>query len=65
VTVKTIDPRIITGQAFLPTPPHFVRKTKTIDVEPSTIEEFSILLEIGKLLGETGMPNLKKPNLDI
>jgi len=61
ITVTTIDSKIVIGKEMIPKPPHFVRKDKTLAVEPSTIEEYEILLEIGKLVGEKGMPPLSLP----
>ena len=58
VTVKTIEPEIIIGNELLPSLPHMVRKYKKITVEPSTIEEYEILIEIGKRIGEKDMPQL-------
>jgi len=62
VSIKTIEPKVIVGMELFPSPPHFVRNNKTIAMEPSTIEEFEILLEIGKLIGEKDMPALNLPN---
>jgi hypothetical protein len=39
-----------------------VRRDKTLTVEPSTIEEYEILLKIGNLVGEKNMPSLILPN---
>lgn len=61
VEIITIDPKIIAGKHLLPSGPHFTRELKFIDVPPSTIEEYEILLLIGKSLGQKGMPELKKP----
>jgi hypothetical protein len=61
VSIKTIEPRVIIGRECLPKPPHFVRKDKFLAVEPSTIEEYEILLRIGELVGEKNMPQLKLP----
>lgn len=61
VSILTIEPEVIIGKNFFPTPPHFMRRDKTLRVEPSTIEEYEILLEIGKLVGEKGMPPLQLP----
>jgi hypothetical protein len=62
VSIITIDPQIIIGRELLPSPPFMVRRDKTQTVEPSTIEEYQILLEIGNLLGERNMPPLVLPN---
>lgn len=64
ISIKTIEPKIIAGKEIFPSLPHFVRKPKTITVERSTIEEYQILLDIGKLLGEKVMPCLILPNRD-
>ncbi len=61
VSIKTIEPRIIVGEEFLPKPPHFVKKDKTMAVEPSTIEEYGILIEIGKLVAEHHMSPIILP----
>jgi hypothetical protein len=61
ISIKTIEPKIITGKELLPSPPHMVRKDKTMQVESSTIEEYEILLEIGRVMGEKNMPALSLP----
>lgn len=61
ISIKTIEPEIIIGKEFFPSPPHFVRKSKKIDVEPSSIEEYEILLEIGDLLKIKDMPQIILP----
>jgi hypothetical protein len=62
VRISTFEPEIIVGRELLPRPPHFVRRDKTLTVEPSTIEEYEILLKIGNLLEEKNMPSLILPN---
>jgi hypothetical protein len=62
VTITTFEPEVIVGRELLPSPPHFVRRDKTLTVEPSTIEEYEILLKIGNLVGEKNMPSLILPN---
>jgi hypothetical protein len=62
VNIITIEPKIIVGKEWFPGPPHFVRNNKTIIVEPSTIEEYEILQEIGRLIGEQNMPSLILPD---
>jgi hypothetical protein len=62
VKITTIEPRIIIGRELLPSPPNMVRKDKTMPVEPSTIEEYKILLDIGRLVGEKDMPPLNLPD---
>ncbi len=62
VRITPIEPKIILGLELLPTPPHFVRRFKEMTVDPSTIEEYEILLEIGNLVSEKDMPPLILPN---
>lgn len=62
VTIYTINPRIVIGRGLLPEPPHFVRRNIYMSIEPTTIEEYEILLEIGKLTEEQNMPPLILPN---
>ena len=61
VSIRTIEPEVIIGRELFPSLPHFVRKDKTLPVEPSTIEEYEILLEIEKLVGEKDMPPIHLP----
>jgi hypothetical protein len=61
ISITTIDPLIVIGRDLLPSPPNMVRKDKTMPVEPSTIEEYEILLEIGRLVGEKNMPPINLP----
>ena len=61
VNIVTIDPKVKVGRELLPKPPHFVRRDKTIAVEPSTIEEYELLLKIGDLVGERGLPPINIP----
>lgn len=60
VEIKTIDPKVGVGRETLPSLPHLVRMIKTKSVPPSSIEEYEILLKIGKglCLGKN-MPALK------
>jgi len=62
VRITTIEPEVIVGRELLPGPPHFVRRDKKVTVEPSTIEEYEILLKIGKLVQEKDMPLLILPS---
>jgi hypothetical protein len=62
IEIKTINPKIIVGKDLLPSGPHFSRQLKYLDVKPSTIEEYEILLIVGKSLGQSSMPDLKLPN---
>lgn len=61
VTVYTIKPRIVIGRELLPKGLHFTRNNKYMNVPPSTIEEYEILLQIGKLVGEKDMPQAIYP----
>jgi len=60
VEVKAIRPRILVGRELLPSLPHFAREYIFNTVEPSTIEEYEILMKIGNGLG-THMPAVKYP----
>jgi len=62
ISISVFEPTIYVNQELLPKPPHFVRKYSTVSVEPSTIEEYEILLKIGSLLSQTNMPPLILPN---
>lgn len=62
VEVFTIDPKVVVGRELLPSLPHLVRMDKTKSVPPSTIEEYEILLKIGKGLNVGDkMPKLIMP----
>lgn len=62
VEILTIDPKVVTGRNILPSLPHLVRMDKTKSINPSSIEEYEILLKIGKSLGvEEKMPKIKLP----
>ena len=62
VEVITIDPMIVNGKDIIPSLPHLVKKDKFKVVPPSTIEEYEILLIIGKEVGLMDkMPKLNKP----
>lgn len=61
VTVIAIKPRVIEGEETWPSGPHFVRRLKYLNAEPSTVEEYEILLEIGKRIGERSMPTIRYP----
>lgn len=59
ITVITYDPEVLYwGFEIFNTGHAYVNFKK---VEPTTIEEFEILLRIGKLVGEKDMPPLKLP----
>lgn len=62
VEIFTTDPRVVVGRDLFPSLPHLVRMDKTKSVPPSTIEEYEILLKIGKGLGvKEKMPKLVEP----
>lgn len=62
VAIFTINPMVVTGEKLLPSFPHFGANPKYKSVPPSTIEEYEILLKIGKGLGvEDTMPKLMMP----
>ncbi|MFM7854985.1 MAG: hypothetical protein ACKO96_24435, partial [Flammeovirgaceae bacterium] len=63
VKIITVNSKVAVGRKLLPSFPHFVRMIKTKDVEPSTIEEYEILLKIGEALGVSeSMPKIERPN---
>jgi len=62
VTINAIEPQIITGFEFLGLQGAFYRKPDIRLVEPSTVEEYEILLRIGNALGEKGMPAIIMPD---
>jgi hypothetical protein len=50
-----------TRLSLLPKLPNMVRQYKYESVSTTTVEEYEILLMIGKALGAQGMPELKIP----
>lgn len=62
VKVVTINPRVAVGTNALPQGPHLVKPIDYMKVAPSTIEEYEILFEIGRILGEKKMPPIKYPS---
>jgi hypothetical protein len=62
VMISTIKPEIVIGLELFPSPPNLTRSYKKISVEPSTIEEYEILLKIGKTIGQKDMPSLIMPD---
>jgi len=60
VNVITLKSKVILGLELLPNI-HGVRTFDYKNVEPTTIEEYEILLKIGKTLGQSGMPELELP----
>jgi len=62
VEIFTINPRVVVGEKLLPSFPHFGSNPKIKSVQRSTIEEYEILLRIGKGLGvDDKMPKIKLP----
>jgi len=61
VSINVDIPKVYTRLTMFPMPPHFVRAMKTKDVPATTVEEYEILLLIGKELKEENMPELKIP----
>jgi hypothetical protein len=62
VQVITYDPYIITGEPVIKLVGEFGRNEYFVSVEPSSIEEYEILLRIGKTLGvKEKMPPLLLP----
>ena len=55
VEVVTIDPQVIAGRALMPGR-HFTRPNIYVPVEATSVEEYRLLLRLGELLGEPGMP---------
>ncbi|PGH39809.1 MAG: hypothetical protein CRN43_06800 [Candidatus Nephrothrix sp. EaCA] len=51
VEIYTFNSKIEIGSEFFPSLPHLVRLAKTKAVPPTTIEEYTILLKIGEVLG--------------
>lgn len=51
VEIQTFNSKVEIGTELLPSLPHLVRQAKTKAVSPTTIEEYMILLNIGKVLG--------------
>ncbi len=60
VEVFPADTQVIAGKTLLPGR-HFIRANIYIPVEATTIEEYSLLLRLGDMLGQTGMPALILP----
>lgn len=64
VTISTINPRIITGVKPGIGDNLTIGASNFKSVPPSTIEEYEILLIIGKQLGQSNMPPCNYPNKD-
>lgn len=61
VSIITSEAKVLKGLSKLPTLPHFAREWIYIPVKPTTVEEYEILLILGKALGVKNMPPLKIP----
>ena len=61
VSINVVRPLVETRLTLLPTIPHGVRAQKYKAVPATTVEEYEILLMIGKELNEENMPELKIP----
>ena len=62
VRIEAHKPSIETGMTLLPVLPHFVRGYKKKPIKPTSVEEYELLLILGRELGiEQEMPKLKIP----
>jgi hypothetical protein len=61
VDINVLNPKVRTRLTTLPTPSHFQRAWKQKPVPATTVEEYEILLMIGKELDEKNMPEIKIP----
>jgi hypothetical protein len=59
IKINTLNPRVIVGKQVVTLASH--RGYKYKKVEPTTIEEYKILLRIGKIAGEKKMPFINLP----
>ncbi|HBX85524.1 MAG TPA: hypothetical protein DEH40_12560 [Marinilabiliales bacterium] len=59
IKINTINPKVVIGKQRITMASHKGYKYKT--VEPTTIEEYKILLRIGKIAGEKKMPFINLP----
>ena len=60
VEVRAIRPEVLAGKTLLPRN-HMTRANIYLPVEATTIEEYSILLKIGAIVGQADMPPLVLP----
>jgi hypothetical protein len=60
VTVEALESQVIAGKTLLPQH-EFSRANIYLQVSPTTIEEYQLLLGIGEILGQPGMPALQVP----
>ena len=61
VSINAVKPEVRIGKTLLPIIPHMQRIWKYKSVPATTVEEYDILLMIGKELNEENMPELKIP----
>ena len=63
VSIKTINHRVITGKELLPTIQMcgFGRSVIVQEFAPTTVEEYELLLKVGKELNEKNMPKMIFP----
>jgi hypothetical protein len=61
VEARALRPEVIAGKTLLPRN-HMTRANIYLPVEPTTVEEYSFLLKIGKNLRQTGMAPLIIPS---
>lgn len=62
ISILTFDSKLVAGYQAIPSPPHFVRAAIWVTVEPTTIEEYKLLLRIGNYVHENSMPSLSLPD---
>ena len=61
VEARAVRPEVIAGKTLLPRH-HMTRANIYLPVEPTTVEEYGFLLEIGRNVRQTGMPPLIVPS---
>ena len=61
VTVEALEPQVIAGKTLLPRH-ELSRANIFLPVSPTTVEEYQLLLRIGQIMGQSGMPELQVPN---
>ena len=65
VSINIINPEVRIGKTLLPVIPHMQRIWKYKAVPATTVEEYEILLMIGKELSEENMPELIIPKKEV
>jgi len=61
VAVEAVDAQVLAGKTLLPRH-ELSRANIYLPVVPTSVEEYQLLLGIGRLLGQTDMPPLQLPN---